>query len=160
MPGLSSSVICELEAFLVFTRGEITVQVCSLCFLLSLSEQEPYSTFWFMSLFVWVGHYERPPYNQSTIKSVYHVREYDVHKLMQLEEPLDIFLSHDWPVGITDYGDSKALIQQKPYFQEEVNSDKLLGNGFYFFVLVLRWLDQIYNRYRQELLEVNQRLFC
>ncbi|KAG2239889.1 hypothetical protein Bca52824_091248 [Brassica carinata] len=54
------------------------------------------------------GHYERPPYNQSTIKS-----------LMQLEEPLDIFLSHDWPVGITDYGDARTLIQQKPFFQEE-----------------------------------------
>lgn len=40
---------------------------------------------------------------------------------MQLEEPLDIFLSHDWPVGITDYGDSRTLIQQKPFFQEEVN---------------------------------------
>ncbi|KAG2328675.1 hypothetical protein Bca52824_011403 [Brassica carinata] len=42
-----------------------------------------------------LGHFERPPYNSNTIKSVCHVREYDVHKLMQLEEPLDIFLSHD-----------------------------------------------------------------
>ncbi|CAN6915627.1 unnamed protein product, partial [Brassica oleracea] len=74
-----------------------------------------------------VGHYERPPYNQSTIKSVYHVREYDVHKLMQLEEPLDIFLSHDWPVGITDYGDARTLIQQKPFFQEEIEA-KTLGS--------------------------------
>ncbi|CAG7898399.1 unnamed protein product [Brassica rapa] len=72
-----------------------------------------------------VGHYERPPYNRNTIRSVYHVREYDVQKLMQLEEPLDIFLSHDWPVGITDYGDSKALIQQKPYFQEEIQARTL-----------------------------------
>ncbi|RID50615.1 hypothetical protein BRARA_H01333 [Brassica rapa] len=71
------------------------------------------------------GHFERPPYNRNTIRSVYHVREYDVHKLMQLEEPLDIFLSHDWPVGITDYGDSKALIQQKPYFQEEIQARTL-----------------------------------
>ncbi|XP_048606403.1 lariat debranching enzyme [Brassica napus] len=72
------------------------------------------------------GHFERPPYNKNTIRSVYHVREYDVHKLMQLEEPLDIFLSHDWPVGITDYGDSKVLlIQQKPYFQEEIETRTL-----------------------------------
>ncbi|KAJ0247407.1 Lariat debranching enzyme [Hirschfeldia incana] len=71
------------------------------------------------------GHFERPPYNKSTIRSVYHVREYDVHKLMQLEEPLDIFLSHDWPVGITDYGDSKTLIQQKPDFQEEIEARTL-----------------------------------
>ncbi|CAH8362473.1 unnamed protein product [Eruca vesicaria subsp. sativa] len=47
--------------------------------------------------------------------------------LMQLVEPLDIFLSHDWPVGITDYGDSKALIQQKPYFQEEIK-ERTLGS--------------------------------
>ncbi|KHG28975.1 Lariat debranching enzyme -like protein [Gossypium arboreum] len=27
-------------------------------------------------------HHERPSYNDNTIRSVYHVREYDVHKLM------------------------------------------------------------------------------
>ncbi|XP_010436303.1 PREDICTED: lariat debranching enzyme-like [Camelina sativa] len=73
------------------------------------------------------GHFERPPYNESTIKSVYHVREYDVQKLMQLEEPLDIFLSHDWPVGITDYGDSEALMRQKPYFRQEIE-ERTLGS--------------------------------
>ncbi|CAN8229769.1 unnamed protein product [Cochlearia groenlandica] len=73
------------------------------------------------------GHFERPPYNESTIRSVYHVREYDVQKLMQLKEPLDIFLSHDWPVGITDYGDSESLIRQKPYFQKEI-ADRTLGS--------------------------------
>ncbi|KAL0798204.1 hypothetical protein Bca101_053378 [Brassica carinata] len=71
------------------------------------------------------GHFERPPYNKNTIRSVYHVREYDVQKLMQLEGPLDIFLSHDWPVGITDYGDSKTLIQQKPDFQQEIEARTL-----------------------------------
>ncbi|KAB2627964.1 lariat debranching enzyme-like [Pyrus ussuriensis x Pyrus communis] len=50
-----------------------------------------------------IGHFERPPYNGHTIRSVYHVREYDFHKLIQVEEPIDIFLSHDWPVGITDF---------------------------------------------------------
>ncbi|XP_019088880.1 PREDICTED: lariat debranching enzyme-like [Camelina sativa] len=73
------------------------------------------------------GHFERPPYNESTIRSVYHVREYDVQKLMQLEEPLDIFLSHDWPVGITDYGDSEALMRQKPYFRQEIE-ERTLGS--------------------------------
>ncbi|KAG7540747.1 Calcineurin-like phosphoesterase domain ApaH type [Arabidopsis thaliana x Arabidopsis arenosa] len=73
------------------------------------------------------GHFERPPYNESTIRSVYHVREYDVQKLLQLEEPLDIFLSHDWPVGITDYGDSESLMRQKPYFRQEIE-EKTLGS--------------------------------
>ncbi|XP_050366856.1 lariat debranching enzyme isoform X2 [Argentina anserina] len=73
------------------------------------------------------GHYERPPYNENTIKSVYHVREYDVHKLMQVEEPIHIFLSHDWPLGITDCGDWKQLVRYKPHFETEVR-DRTLGS--------------------------------
>lgn len=67
-----------------------------------------------------LGHYERPPYNKSDVKSVYHVREYEVFKLKQIEEPIDIFLSHDWPLGITEYGNWEKLVSQKPFFQEEV----------------------------------------
>ncbi|XP_031476540.1 lariat debranching enzyme isoform X1 [Nymphaea colorata] len=66
------------------------------------------------------GHYERAPYNEKEIRSIYHVREYDVYKLMQIEEPIDIFISHDWPRGITKYGDWEKLISQKPFFKEEV----------------------------------------
>lgn len=73
------------------------------------------------------GHFERPPYNHSDIKSVYHVREYDVHKLMQIEEPLDIFVSHDWPLGITDHGNWKDLVRDKPYFEKEIQ-DRTLGS--------------------------------
>ncbi|KAL6213030.1 hypothetical protein ACLB2K_018245 [Fragaria x ananassa] len=73
------------------------------------------------------GHYERPPYNENTIKSVYHVREYDVHKLMQVEEPIHIFLSHDWPLGITDCGDWKQLVRYKPHFETEVR-ERTLGS--------------------------------
>ncbi|CAN6464445.1 unnamed protein product [Victoria cruziana] len=69
---------------------------------------------------IFIGHYERAPYNEKEIRSVYHVREYDVYKLMQIEEPIDIFVSHDWPRGITKYGDWEKLISQKPFFKEEV----------------------------------------
>jgi lariat debranching enzyme len=48
------------------------------------------------------------------------VREYDVHKLMQIEEPLDVFISHDWPRGITDFGNSEQLLRHKPFFENEV----------------------------------------
>lgn len=68
----------------------------------------------------YLGHYERPPYDDNNIRSVYHVRQYDVLKLMQVEEPIDIFLSHDWPLGITEYGNWEKLVQQKPFFREEV----------------------------------------
>ncbi|KAJ0877650.1 putative calcineurin-like phosphoesterase domain, ApaH type, lariat debranching enzyme [Helianthus annuus] len=80
-----------------------------------------------------LGHFERPPYNDRDIKSVYHVREYDVHKLMQIEEPVDIFVSHDWPVGITDHGNWKRLVRDKPYFKEElVVARKVLKPPYWF----------------------------
>ncbi|XP_050117634.1 lariat debranching enzyme-like [Malus sylvestris] len=71
------------------------------------------------------GHFDRPPYNGHTIRSVYHVREYDFHKLMQVEEPVDIFLSHDCPVGITDCGDWKELVREKPDFKQEIQERNL-----------------------------------
>ncbi|KAJ7966310.1 Lariat debranching enzyme [Quillaja saponaria] len=74
-----------------------------------------------------LGHYERPPYDKSSIRSVYHVREYDVHKLLQVEEPIDIFLSHDWPIGITDYGNWSELVRRKSYFKKEIQ-DRTLGS--------------------------------
>lgn len=72
-----------------------------------------------------MGHYEKLPYSEQDIRSIYHVREYDVHKLLQIEEPIDIFLSHDWPVGITDGGDLKALLRQKPFFEQEIQEGTL-----------------------------------
>ncbi|KAI3734949.1 hypothetical protein L6452_14431 [Arctium lappa] len=74
-----------------------------------------------------LGHFERPPYNNSDIKSVYHVREYDVHKLMQVEEPIDIFVSHDWPLGVTEHGNWKDLVRDKPHFEKEIQ-DRTLGS--------------------------------
>ncbi|CAN0918001.1 Lariat debranching enzyme [Linum grandiflorum] len=73
------------------------------------------------------GHDERPPYNENSIRSIYHVREYDVHKLMQVEEPIDIFLSHDWPLNITDCGDWQQLVRFKPDFEQEIK-DRTLGS--------------------------------
>ena len=44
---------------------------------------------------------------------------------MHLKEPLDIFLSHDWPLGITEYGNWQKLIRAKKHFEEEVMSTGL-----------------------------------
>ncbi|KAL3845742.1 hypothetical protein ACJIZ3_003145 [Penstemon smallii] len=73
------------------------------------------------------GHYEKLPYNEQDIRSIYHVREYDVHKLMQVEEPIDVFLSHDWPLGITDCGNVQNLLHRKPFFEQEIR-EGTLGN--------------------------------
>lgn len=72
-----------------------------------------------------LGHYERPPYNDRDIRSVYHVREYDVFKLKQLKDPVDIFMSHDWPLGITEYGNWEKLIRLKDHFTVEVQNRTL-----------------------------------
>ncbi|KAG9159281.1 hypothetical protein Leryth_024705 [Lithospermum erythrorhizon] len=72
-----------------------------------------------------LGHFERLPYNERDIRSIYHVREYDAHKLMQVKEPIDIFLSHDWPLGITEHGNVEELLRQKPFFRNEIQEGTL-----------------------------------
>lgn len=74
-----------------------------------------------------LGYYERPPYDNSTMRSIYHYRLLETFKLSQLSktDPLDIFLSHEWPTGIYLYGDKTRPLKQKPYFKDEVNSNTL-----------------------------------
>ena len=45
------------------------------------------------------GHYERPPYDAGSMRSAYHIRALEVHRLLRLAggRPIDVFLSHDWP---------------------------------------------------------------
>ncbi|KAI8964694.1 lariat debranching enzyme, C-terminal domain-containing protein [Daldinia sp. FL1419] len=82
---------------------------------------------------IWKGydyrkpHHERLPFNQDDIKSFYHVREFDVRKLLLLREQVDIGLSHDWPREIEKHGNSSALWKMKPDFKQE-SIDGSLGN--------------------------------
>ncbi|XP_063167803.1 lariat debranching enzyme [Candoia aspera] len=71
------------------------------------------------------GHFEYPPYNQQTIRSIYHVRNIEVFKLKQLKQPMDIFLSHDWPRSIYHYGNKKLLLKKKSFFRSEVENNTL-----------------------------------
>lgn len=71
------------------------------------------------------GHFERPPYAGHEVKTAYHVREFDVNKLKHVREPLDVFLSHDWPRGIAMHGDTDALIRKKKFLADEVRSNSL-----------------------------------
>lgn len=73
------------------------------------------------------------------MRSVYHVREYDQWKLDQLQQlqakkaeacgappqRLDVFMTHDWPRGITRFGDEAALLRKKQFFREEVRTNTL-----------------------------------
>ncbi|KAG4301002.1 hypothetical protein PCANB_002649 [Pneumocystis canis] len=73
------------------------------------------------------GHFERVPYNMTTLRSVYHVRKFEVSKLLNIPETthIDIFLSHDWPRGIEKYGDWKKLLSKKPYFFNDIQNNCL-----------------------------------
>lgn len=66
------------------------------------------------------GHYEVAPYNHGHKTSAYHVRNYDVYKMLQVKQPLDFFLSHDWPRGIEKFGNTKALLDLKTHLASDV----------------------------------------
>ncbi|KAH3754117.1 lariat debranching enzyme-like [Dreissena polymorpha] len=73
------------------------------------------------------GHFEHPPYSEDSKRSAYHVRNVDVYRLKQVKQPIDIFLSHDWPKGVHKYGDTHRLLKRKKFLQEEIEQDRL-GN--------------------------------
>jgi lariat debranching enzyme len=70
-------------------------------------------------------HYERLPYNESDMKSIYHVREIDVRKLQQVRTQVDIGISHDWPRGVEWKGDWKKLFRQKGHLEEDARNGQL-----------------------------------
>uniref|UniRef100_G3VX74 Debranching RNA lariats 1 n=1 Tax=Sarcophilus harrisii TaxID=9305 RepID=G3VX74_SARHA len=80
---------------------------------------------WVAPNIYYLGHYECPPYDQNSVRSVYHVRNIEVFKLKQLKQPIDIFLSHDWPRSIYHYGNKKQLLQTKSFFRQEVENNTL-----------------------------------
>lgn len=80
---------------------------------------------------IWKGynyrkpHYERLPYTQDDVKSIYHVRELDVRKLLQLRSQVDIGISHDWPKGVEWMGDWKGLFARKSHFESDARNGSL-----------------------------------
>ncbi|TPX70246.1 hypothetical protein SpCBS45565_g01870 [Spizellomyces sp. 'palustris'] len=71
------------------------------------------------------GYYETQPFNDAHSRSVYHVRKFNVYRLAQISKPIDIMLSHDWPRGIAFHGNTRALLQMKPFLGGEINTNTL-----------------------------------
>ena len=72
------------------------------------------------------GHYETPPYDNSSMRSVYHIRNLETFRLKQLaHSPPDIMLSHDWPRGVYRYGDVDQLLRCKRHFHDDIANDAL-----------------------------------
>lgn len=92
---------------------------------------------------IWKGysyrkpHHERLPYNESDMRSIYHVRELDVRKLLQIRSQVDIGISHDWPKGIEWKGDWKQLFRFKKHLEEDARNKQL---GSVAAQQVLTWL--------------------
>jgi len=70
------------------------------------------------------GHHERLPYTEDSKRSIYHIREYDVHKLSLIDPPT-VFMSHDWPTGIHRFGDHVGLLRRKAHFREDIERGEL-----------------------------------
>ncbi|KAI1713364.1 calcineurin-like phosphoesterase domain-containing protein [Ditylenchus destructor] len=83
------------------------------------------------------GHFERPPFNNNDpkITSAYHVRSLELFRLKQLRlrdddltsKGVNVVVTHDWPAGITDFGDCKTLLRIKPSFRPDIEQNNL-GN--------------------------------
>ncbi|KAL8769507.1 MAG: hypothetical protein Q9209_004568 [Squamulea sp. 1 TL-2023] len=80
---------------------------------------------------IWLGsdyrkpHSERLPYDFKEVKSIYHQRELDVRKLLQLRTQVDVGISHDWPRKIEWQGDYEQLFRFKPHFESDAKIGRL-----------------------------------
>ncbi|KAI1977614.1 lariat debranching enzyme [Ophidiomyces ophidiicola] len=80
---------------------------------------------------IWKGphyrlpHFERLPYDNDALRSIYHVREIDIRKLLQLRTQVDVGVSHDWPQAIEWSGDYNGLFRRKWHFREDAETGKL-----------------------------------
>ncbi|KAL8672401.1 MAG: hypothetical protein Q9168_003140 [Polycauliona sp. 1 TL-2023] len=80
---------------------------------------------------IWSGsdyrkaHSERLPYDFKELKSVYHQREIDVRKLLQLRTQVDVGISHDWPRKVEWQGDHEQLFRFKPHFESDAKTGRL-----------------------------------
>ena len=75
-----------------------------------------------------MGHFEfQDQQLQRGLRSSYHVRQTEVFRLLQIKQPVDIFLSHDWPRRVQDHGNREQLLQKKPFFRRDMETGRL-GN--------------------------------
>tara|TARA_B110001452_G_C15236869_1_gene428255 strand:+ start:1468 stop:2790 length:1323 start_codon:yes stop_codon:yes gene_type:complete len=72
-----------------------------------------------------MGHFEKPPYDDDSLRSAYHVRELEVLRMLQLRQPIDVFLSHDWPTNVGVHGNMQQLISKKRHLGDELRSGSL-----------------------------------
>lgn len=70
------------------------------------------------------GNYEVLPYTPNWLRSIYHIREFNVRRLSLLSQPT-IFMSHDWPRSIERHGNLKKLLSHKSFLLPDIKSGNL-----------------------------------
>lgn len=68
---------------------------------------------------------EQLPYNNSTLRSVYHTKPKTFLKNCLMNHNIDIQLSHDWPLNIYNHGNLTKLLQQKKFFKSDIENNSL-----------------------------------
>ncbi|KAL3663190.1 hypothetical protein V7S43_011600 [Phytophthora oleae] len=118
--------------FYLGAAGVINVAGLRIAGLSGIYKQQHYTT----------GRFESMPFDNSTMRSVYHVRELEVFQLSHVQQvdktPLGAFLSHDWPRGIEQYGNIPQLLRRKPFFEQEIRSNSLGSPAGEFLLFQLR----------------------
>ena len=69
------------------------------------------------------GHFEMDLLKN--IKSIFHVREYEIAKLAQLKSKIDILMTHDWPSGCVNRKDFNKITKVKYHWKEELKTNTL-----------------------------------
>ncbi|KAJ3127489.1 lariat debranching enzyme [Nowakowskiella sp. JEL0407] len=72
-----------------------------------------------------LGFHETQPFNDQDSRSIYHIRKYIIQQLALIQDPIDVFISHDWPKGIARFGNTRKLTQTKTFLAKEIYSDTL-----------------------------------
>ncbi len=69
------------------------------------------------------GHFEKNIANN--IKSIFHVREFDIAKLSFIKQKIDIFVSHDWPTNIISKEDLNDILKINSNWNNDILKGKL-----------------------------------
>ena len=70
------------------------------------------------------GHFEKAPFDEQTMRSVFHTRRVDSW-LLSMAGRCDVMMSHDWPTLASQGGDTKGLMAKKPHFREDMEAGRL-----------------------------------
>ncbi len=69
------------------------------------------------------GYYETNLLERSQKISVYHTREFDIMKMNLITNPVDIFLSHDWPFNVVHKDDVNKILKVKKGWDDLENGE-------------------------------------